>query len=122
MNKNLLLSIFTVVLLAGCAAKTVAPQSTHVLVTPNKAPSNCRFIGMIQGDQGNWFTGPWTPNKNLEQGAMNDLRNKAAALGANYVELVTNRASGTGSAFEGSGSMQQTGVITMGNAYSCPAL
>lgn len=122
MRTNLLISAVAATFLVGCAAKNITPTATHIIVSPNKAPENCRFIGMVQGDQGNWFTGGWTPNKNLEAGAMNDLRNKAAEMGANYVELITNRASSTGSGFEGSGSVHQTGVVAMGNAYACPKI
>lgn len=51
---------------------------------------------------------------------MNDLRNKASTLGANYVHLITTRAGMTGSSDEYGGSLEQTNVTNLGNAYSCP--
>jgi hypothetical protein len=79
------------------------------------------------GNQGNFFTGNYTSNRNLEEGAMNDLRNKASKLGANYIQLVTNRAGVTGSmsgSFDKhggfmSGGSAQTNVTNLGNAYHC---
>lgn len=76
-------------------------------------------MGQVVGNQGNFFTGGWTSNSNLEEGSMNDLRNKAAGMGANYIQIVTNRAGNTGSWDRHGGSMQQTNVTSLGNAYSC---
>jgi hypothetical protein len=39
------------------------------------------------GSQGNVFSGDWTKDQDLMQGALNDLRNKAATMGANVVQL-----------------------------------
>ncbi len=59
---------------------------------------------------------------------MNDLKNRALKLGANYIHLVVNRAGVTGSvggsSYSGtglmSGSTEQTNVTNVGNAYICP--
>lgn len=55
---------------------------------------------------------------------MNDIKNKASRLGANYIQIITNRAGNTGSmsGFDGNmnGHMAQTNVTNMGNAYICP--
>ena len=113
-------------ILSGCAAIQLQSGATKVLVSTNPPNDTCQYIGSATGSQGNFFTGFWTPNKNLETGAMNDLKNKAAAMGANYVQLVTNRASSTssGSGTNGnySSSTQQTGVTQVGNAYYCKKL
>lgn len=75
-----------VVLLAGCAATSVTPQGAQVeLVT--QRPANCRMLGEVVGSQGNVFSGDFTTNENLMLGARNDLRNKAAAMGANVVQI-----------------------------------
>jgi hypothetical protein len=77
------LFVLTAGLLAGCSAINLHPSASRVLVTPNPPEKGCKFLGMIQGDQGNSFTGGFTSNSNLQRGAMNDIRNKAATLGAN---------------------------------------
>lgn len=51
---------------------------------------------------------------------MNDLKNKAGEIGANYVQLLTNKAGQTGSWNSYGGSMNQTNVTNLGNAYKCP--
>ncbi len=103
--------------LAGCAATSLSPQAQRVVLTPNPPPKGCRYVGAITGNQGNFFTGGFTSNRNMEQGAMNDLRNQAANLGGNYVQMLSNRAAVTGGS---GGSQQQTNVVYTGNAYRCP--
>ena len=112
------------VLLNGCSAIMLRPNAQNVIISPDKPNTSlCHFVGTVTGTQGNFFTGPWTSNANLETGAMNDQKNKASELGANYVQLVTNRASqtisGSSSSFGSSISGEQTGVVQVGNAYFC---
>lgn len=103
-----MLSLF----IAGCASVSLEPQANRVFVSPNPPPKECHYLGQIVGNQGNFFTGTYTSNKNLEEGAMNDLKNKAHKLGANYVQIVTSRAGGN--------YQNQTNVTNVGNAYACP--
>lgn len=123
-----LTGILMSVLVVGCASIELNSNANRIISSPNPAPAKCKYLGQVTGNQGNFFTGGFTSNKNLEEGAMNDLRNKASALGANYIQLVTNRAGVTGStsgSFSNgngyvSGSSQQTNVTNLGNAYLCP--
>jgi hypothetical protein len=128
MNKLLSISALTV-LITACAAIPMDPQANRIIAAPNPAPKGCKYMGQVVGNQGNFFTGGYTSNRNLEEGAMNDLKNKANKLGANYIQLITNRAGVTGSmggSFDRqggymSGSTAQTNVTNLGNAYLCPA-
>src|SRR5437879_6506805 len=117
--------------LSGCAAtEAISPEvNTKVIASTNPPPKGCKFITQVLGSQGNFVTGAWTSNANLELGAMNDLKNKAFQARGNYVQLVTNRAGVTGSSsfsgdgqggFFGGGSSAQTNVTSTGNVYSCP--
>lgn len=110
--------------MSGCSSIPMDPGANRIIASPTKPPRACKYLGQVVGNQGNFFTGGWTSNKNLEVGAMNDMKNQAAKLGANYVHLITNRAGVTGSmgGADGnfSGTTQQTNVTNMGNAYSCP--
>lgn len=112
------------IVLAGCAATPMEPQATRVIASPNPAPKSCKYVGQVVGNQGNFFTGGYTSNRNLEEGAMNDMKNKASKLGANYIQLITNRAGNTGSMGGSngmfSGHMAETNVTNVGNAYTCP--
>lgn len=42
----------------------------------------CQPLGEVVGNGGNWFHYWFTPNKELAQGAFNDLRNEAKSAGA----------------------------------------
>lgn len=123
MKRNYLIAALLSVTLAGCAAIRLEPQAQKIIVSPNQVPAGCKYLGQIVGNQGNFFTGEYTSNRNLEEGAMHDVKNKASKLGANYVQLITNRAGNTGS-ISGSangfgGGMSQTNVTNVGNAYRC---
>jgi hypothetical protein len=111
--KHLKILLLSSALLAtiSCAAKPLNSGAASVTVTPNKPDSSCRYIGPVNGDEGGWLTGGYTSHKNLEIGAMNDLRNEAYKIGANYVELITNRAGNFG--------LNQTSTVLSGNAYHC---
>ncbi len=122
-TSGIAIAAFTV-LMAGCAATPIEPQAARVISSTNPAPKSCKYVGQVVGNQGNFFTGNYTSNKHLEEGAMNDMRNKASKLGANYIQLITTRAGNTGSVggSDGmvSGHMSQTNVTNLGNAYICP--
>lgn len=106
-------------LLVGCSATQLQPGAVIVQVSPDKPNKTCRFVGTVTASQGNFFTGAWTSNANLQEGAFNELQNKAAALGGNYVQIISNQAGVTGS---GGGSSRQTNYTTSGGIYSCPHL
>ena len=45
----------------------------------------CKYLGEVIGSEGHWYTYLFISNSNLTQGALNDIYNKANALGANVV-------------------------------------
>ncbi len=118
MNSSLL--VLPIILLAGCSANSLMSKAKNVRVTNNEPSHECKYLGEVTGSQGNFITGKWTSNSNLEKGAYNDLKNEAADLGGNVVVIITQRATQTSSTYEGSGTSQETGVILTGNVYSCP--
>lgn len=75
--------------------------------------ANCRYIGEAIGSQGNWFTGDYTANAKLMQGARNDLRNKAVTMGGDYV-WVQNQANA-----HAHGSLGTDNTTVVGNVYVC---
>jgi hypothetical protein len=126
--KRLLAVSLLALAVSGCASVPLDTKASRIIASPNPAPKGCKYLGQVIGNQGNFFTGGFTSNRNLEEGSMNDMRNQAVKLGANYIQIVTNRAGITGSAggsFNNnggffSGSSQQTNVTNLGNAYFCP--
>lgn len=117
MLKKILLASGALAMLCGCAAVELTPAAQQVKVSPKEPAKECQYIAHITGGQGNFFTGSFTSNKALEEGALNDMRNQAAAKGGNYVEILNNRAGITGG---NDGSSQQTNVVYTGNVYNCP--
>ncbi len=92
------------------------------MVTKTQAPPGCVYVGTVIGEQGGAFTGKYTSNKNLAEGAFNDIKNKAHAMGANYVVLEDTHAGSTISGDNNGVSGGQTDVTHVGNAFKCPDL
>ncbi len=107
--------------LAACTPIAVSPGSERVLATRQPAPANCTFLATVVGNQGGALSGPWTSNSTLAAGAMNDLKNKAFALGANYVVIENSEAGNTVSGGRRGFGGGQTDQTYTGNAYQCPA-
>jgi len=112
--------LFFAVCLAGCSATSLKHEAKMVRITNTEPGKECKYLGDVTGNQGNFFTGGFTSNANLETGARNDIKNKAAALGGNLVSILTQRAGETGSIYSGNGSVRQTNVTLTGNVYFCP--
>lgn len=106
------------VLASGCAATPLHPVSAGIQLVRTD-PEDCQYLGTVEGSQGNWFTGRWTSNRNLEMGARNALLNNAAERGANTVAVITDRAGNTGSWHRKEGGYAQTNVVYVGTAYFC---
>ena len=118
---------------AACTPIALSPQASRVLATRQPAPAHCTFLGTVVGTQGGAFSGKYTSNENLAIGAMNDLKNKAAQIGANYVVIENAVAGNTmsgGGVFMGTGAHSgvrvgggggggQTDVTYTGNAFLC---
>lgn len=104
-------------LFAGCAATQLNPGAERVRVTNTEPGKECQFLGEVTGNQGGSLTGGITSNANLETGARNDLKNKAAAMGGNLVVIITQRAGQTTGQYGAGG---QTSVTISGNVYKCP--
>jgi hypothetical protein len=112
--------VLTATFLGGCAATALSPGAARVMVTKTQAPAGCVYVGSVVGEQGGSFTGKYTSNKNLAEGAFNDMKNKAHAMGANYVVLENTQAGSTMSGDRNSVSGGQTDVTHIGNAFKCP--
>ncbi len=102
--------------LAACAPTALTSgAATNVRITHNEPGKECVFLGDVTGSQGNFLAGVITSNADLETGARNDLKNRAAAMGGNVVYLLTQRAGQTG----GKDHQEQTNVTLSGNVYRC---
>ncbi|WP_144212572.1 DUF4156 domain-containing protein [Shewanella donghaensis] len=68
----------------------------------------CQLKGNIIGSQGHWYDYLFISNKDLTQGAINQLRNDALERDANTIYLFKPKAFATS-------------VTIMANVYDCPA-
>ena len=107
--------------LTACQAIRLNSGAEQVRLTHNEPGNECQFLGDVSGNQGDFFTGEFTSNEDLETGARNDIKNKAYAMGGNTIYLLTQRAGQTGSFDpEFGGGIAQTNVTLSGNVYFCP--
>lgn len=102
----------------GCATVALTPGAEKVRITRTEPGKECKFLGEVTGNHGDAISGAFTSNADLETGARNDLKNKAAAMGGNIVYILTERAGQTTD--QSSGVVRQTNVVMTGNVYRCP--
>jgi hypothetical protein len=127
--RRLFVFAISILLLIACSAREIKPGAQKVRITTKEPSSSCEYLGEVTGSQGGSFTGKFTSNEDLETGARNDLKNKAAAMGGNVVHLLANRAGETGKmtvvpvgkhhTVVGGGSTRQTNVTYSGAVYRC---
>jgi hypothetical protein len=96
---------------AGCSVPALSPEAARVAVSRNPPPSSCTSLGYLVGEGGGTFGGGWISNDQLIEYAMNDLRNKAARIGATYVQSDPPQL--------GSGKGTTTTATITGTAYRC---
>ncbi|MGB1297014.1 MAG: DUF4156 domain-containing protein [Psychrobium sp.] len=113
-----LIPALAILSLTACSAIPLQQSAAQIRLTHTE-PENCKFLGDVTGNQGDFFTGGFTSNADLETGARNDIKNKANAMGGNVVYLLTQRAGQTGSYGDEYGGTQQTNVTLSGNVYHC---
>ena len=108
----------SLLLFAGCGATSLIPGAERVRIT-REEPRDCEYLGEAVGNQGGALTGPMTSNADLEQGAINDLKNRAFKMGGNVVYLLSNRTGETASFDRHGGGSSQTNVVYVGAVYRC---
>jgi hypothetical protein len=109
--KSLPLLIVVLALAAGCTYATLSARGYGVQIA-DASPPGCQNLGLVIGKGGGGL-GNLVPNERLIEYAINDARNKAADLGANYVTLSVPQ---LGSFGQGT----TTTVTITGFAYHCP--
>ena len=102
-----LVLICALLILTGCGAIELTTGGKLVKITSTEPGNDCEYLGVVTGSQGDAITGAYTSNSDLETGALNDLRNKAAELGGNVIFILTQR---SGQTTDEGGSGRQTSV------------
>ena len=114
-----LTSSILLISLVGCSANQLNPNASKVQISSAAAKDSCTFIDTVTSSQGNFFTGGFTSNNNLQTGAYNEIRNQAAKKGGNYVQIISTQAGNTGSMAGNGGAYQQTNYSITGSVYKC---
>lgn len=87
MTKKIIAPAF-VLLLAGCTAQPLIKDAETVKVMlAHKPAAECTYLGEVIGSQGQWYDFMFTPNTELVQGAINDMKNQTLALGGNTIYI-----------------------------------
>ncbi|ASG68424.1 cytochrome C type biogenesis protein CycH [Francisella halioticida] len=124
-NKKIFIIPIIMVLLASCSSIQFNPAASKVQISRAAPAKDCKFINTVTSTQGNFFTGAFTSNNNMQEGAYNKVRNEAAQMGGNYIQLISSQdgdTGGGGGSFEGgyNSSYQQTNYSVTGSVYDCP--
>jgi hypothetical protein len=84
-------------LVAGCASRSVTPDTNEVKLSRESPPSACQEMGRL--------TGTSTSRKATHEDLLADLKQDAARKGANYVRV---------------DEYSSLGTSVTGTAYTCP--
>jgi uncharacterized protein YbjQ (UPF0145 family) len=95
----------------GCSTPSLSSRGAKVVATRNAPEKTCTAIKYIVGHGGGTFGGGMIRNDDLVEYAMNDLRNKAAEVGADYIQHDPPQM--------GHGDGTTTTVTISGTAYKC---
>jgi hypothetical protein len=97
---------------SACKTSDLTPAAANVAAGRSAAGTGCKPLKYLTGKGGGTFGGGFISNEDLIEYALNDLRNQASELGANYVQHDPPQL--------GSGDGTTTSVTITGTAYQCP--
>lgn len=87
--------------------RTIEPNAEIIrLYEDHEQVAECRFVSEVIGSEGHWYNYLFISNRNLTQGAINDIKIRARQLGANSIHIHTNI-------------YFTTSVTLLGQAYDC---
>jgi hypothetical protein len=91
-NKQLaLITLLLLLLLNSCANIVLDENAASVNVyysLSEKSITNCNYVGDVVGSDGNFLKFWYMSNLRLTRGALNDIRNKANAMGGDSVFIL----------------------------------
>jgi len=100
------------VALTGCNTPDLTQEGAKVVVSPDAPGEGCVELKYVVGRGGGTFGGEYIANEDLIEYAMNDLRNEAGKIGANYVRHDPPTL--------GEGDGTTTTATVSGMAFKCP--
>jgi len=85
-----LAGILLTLILVSCAPIQLHMEARNVVVSLNSPRPSCRYLGQVTGFQ-ETLTDLNISERRFQNGAMNDMKNRAASLCGNYVQLILRR-------------------------------
>ena len=109
--------IVALLFVTGCASVDLTPEGSSVQVVET-IDKDCESLGMVFGEGGSsWKGGAYYKNSSLLEYAQNDLKNKAAALGATHIVVKTSNFGHVNGQYGGT----VTGANLSASSYRCAA-
>ncbi len=109
---RLVVALALVTCATGCSTPDLTSGGAAVDASPDPPGKGCVDKGHVTGEGGGSFGGAWISNDDLIEYAMNDLRNKTAERGGNYVQHDPPSL--------GDGDGTTTTATVSGEAFFCP--
>ncbi|CAH1545331.1 conserved exported hypothetical protein [Vibrio jasicida] len=79
--------------LMGCSTpstlSSIPSDSVQIRIDSQFNPQHCEYLGEVTGSEGHWYSYLFYTNDAMMQGAMLDLKNKASAIGADTVFMIS---------------------------------
>jgi hypothetical protein len=95
-------------LINSCAHVTLEPDAESVeILYSHTEQESCEYLGDVIGSDGNLMTYLFISNRNLTRGALNDIRNRARAIGGDTVYIIREHMGYT------------TSTTFLGSVYNC---
>ena len=109
MKMTLFSVLFVIFVLGGCSAKNVLTLEAKNVRLYDTLPSSvhCEYIDEVIGSEANMFTFLFMSNYDMTAGARAHLRNQAAKLGGNSVEI------------QNADFMYTSSTVFIGHVYNC---
>jgi hypothetical protein len=96
--------------LVACSIPQIKKGAEKIQLTKEK-PYGCEYLGDVTGGAGGSVSGEFISDDKLEEGARNDLKNKAFILGGDHIQLLSTDSGGD---YGGKTSSSYTGAV-----YKC---
>ncbi|MGD8173309.1 DUF4156 domain-containing protein [Vibrio sp. TRT 21S02] len=85
-------ALTALLVLAGCTSPTnqLTPnaEQVHVRMDSGFDANQCQWLGEVTGSEGHWYSYLFFTNDVMIEGAINNLKNNAAKLGADTVYMI----------------------------------
>ncbi len=107
MRKRFFFPFISFLLLTCCATPVKKGAESIRIHFDSEEIRKCEYLGEVVGSKGQWYSSWIISNKVLTEGAINDLRNSAQAVGADTIFIPSNLL------------LFRTSVTLLGQAYRC---